>query len=226
MPPQPSDLELLRLECDVRDAPESVGREPVPAVAVLAVTVAGDRSVVLPRPLPGISDGELPDSADELCVALADFLGPLVVRGGPCWLAMPPLPIDPALEVARWTDPGIAGRVLPHRVPSWEADEWSALVLGGSGPWAMVLAGSRVTGICHTARDHPAGVEAGTWTDPGYRGRGHAATATAVWAALPAMGGRHIFYSTTSDNASSRRVAERLGLRLLGDLWSIRRAGE
>lgn len=90
----------------------------------------------------------------------------------------------------------------------------------------MLLDGSRVSSICHTARDHPAGVEAGTWTDPDYRGRGHAATATAAWAALPAMSGRHIFYSTTSDNISSRRVTERLNLRLLGDLWSIGRAGD
>ena len=79
----------------------------------------------------------------------------------------------------------------------------------------------RVVSLCHSARLTDRGAEAGTWTDPDYRGRGYAAAATAAWGSLLASSGRTLFYSTSSDNLSSQRVAERLELPLIGWMWKI-----
>ena len=72
-------------------------------------------------------------------------------------------------------------------------------------------------------RDHVVdrGAEAGTWTDPDFQRRGYAAAVTAAWASLFAPTGRQLFYSTSADNRSSQRVAERLGLHPIGWLWKI-----
>ncbi len=104
---------------------------------------------------------------------------------------------------------------------TWSADEWRNLLAGDLGPWAFVVNGDRVVSICHTARLADRGGEAGTWTDPDYRGRGYAAATTAAWASLLAPSGKHLFYSTSADNLSSQRVAERLGLPVIGWMWKI-----
>ena len=82
--------------------------------------------------------------------------------------------------------------------------------------------GDRVVSNCHTPRFNDRGAEAGTWTDPDYRGRGYAAATTAAWASLMAHSDRHLFYSTSADNISSQRVAERLSLPLIGWMWQLR----
>jgi hypothetical protein len=53
------------------------------------------------------------------------------------------------------------------------------------------------------------------------RGGRFAAAATAAWAARPALGDRVRFYSTQASNVSSQRVAQRLGLRLVGTTVSV-----
>ncbi|RSO25385.1 hypothetical protein DMH15_30385 [Streptomyces sp. WAC 06725] len=115
-----------------------------------------------------------------------------------------------------------------HQVPAVAdhlPDALAADLLDGKlGPWAMALDPAdpaRVVSICHTPcwTDH--GAEAGTWTRPGHRGRGHAATVTAAWSRLQAPTGRHLFYSTSDTNRSSRNVAARLGLAPLGHLWKL-----
>lgn len=105
---------------------------------------------------------------------------------------------------------------------NWTQDEWRQLLDGSLGPWASVVRGDRVVSLCHTAKLADRGAEAGTWTDPDCRGRGYAAAATAAWASLFAPGGRYLFYSTSADNRSSQRVAERLGLPLIGWIWRLR----
>ncbi|WP_066951337.1 GNAT family N-acetyltransferase [Microtetraspora fusca] len=72
-----------------------------------------------------------------------------------------------------------------------------------------------------TPRRTRAGAEAGTWTDPAFRGRGYAAATTAAWAGLLSADCPHLFYSTSADNLSSQRVAGRLGLRAIGRLWKL-----
>ena len=50
---------------------------------------------------------------------------------------------------------------------------------------------------------------------------GLAAATTAAWAEILAPRGLHLFYSTDADNHSSRGVAARLGLRLIGWSWEL-----
>ncbi|MEO3803255.1 hypothetical protein [Nonomuraea sp. B1E8] len=52
-------------------------------------------------------------------------------------------------------------------------------------------------------------------------GPGLAAATTAAWAGL--LPGTRLFYSTSADDHSSRRVAARLGLRSIGWLWKLTR---
>jgi RimJ/RimL family protein N-acetyltransferase len=102
----------------------------------------------------------------------------------------------------------------------WEPVEWDELLDGRLGPWAMAREGERVVSICHTPLAMtPSSAECGVWTDPAFRGRGYAAAVTAAWATLLRPTGRALFYSCDETNASSRRVAERLGLRSLGRVW-------
>lgn len=106
---------------------------------------------------------------------------------------------------------------------NWEADEWGDLLDNSlHGPWAMAVVGDRVVSICHTPRPmSPDAAECGTWTDPEFRGRGYAAATVVAWAAILEPTGRQLFYSTDSSNLSSQRVAERLGLRLIGWTWNL-----
>ncbi|MFD0478137.1 GNAT family N-acetyltransferase [Nonomuraea thailandensis] len=145
----------------------------------------------------------------------------VTVSGGPSYLVSPPVRADVAVDVLR---SGSAEHVrlvrsLP-RPASWEPDEWAELTSGTAGsPWAMVAEDGQVVSICHSARLTPLGAEAGTWTSPAHRGRGYAAATTSAWAdQLP---GVHLFYSTSADNHSSQRVAQRLRLRPLGWFWHL-----
>lgn len=89
-------------------------------------------------------------------------------------------------------------------------------------PWTVALVDGRVAAVCETARSAPASVEAGVWTYEPYRRRGLAAAVTAAWSAQ--VVGRTAFYSTSDDNVASQGVARRLGLRQLGQWWSVLRA--
>ena len=83
-------------------------------------------------------------------------------------------------------------------------------------PWCIALHEGEIASIGMTARIGPTGAEAGVITIPALRGRGFAAAATAGWAWLPSLYGRALFYSTDRTNEASKRVADRLGLRLIG----------
>jgi len=103
----------------------------------------------------------------------------------------------------------------------WEPDEWCDLLAGELGPWAMSMEAGQVTALCHTSRLSERAAEAGVWAHPNFRGHGRASAATAVWAGHPDLGDRVRFYSTSSDNGASRRVAAKLGLRPIGWIWKL-----
>jgi hypothetical protein len=88
-------------------------------------------------------------------------------------------------------------------------------------PWCAVLEGETIAAMGFAARLGPAGADVGVYTFPGFRGRGFAAAVTAAWSSHPDMVGRTLFYSTLRSNASSRRVAQRLGLRRFGLSLSV-----
>ncbi len=102
---------------------------------------------------------------------------------------------------------------------NWQPEEWTSLVEGSLGPWAMAVEGGVVVSICHTPVLTADVAEAGTWTRPTHRGRGLAAATTAVWASLLRPSRRECFYSTSTANRSSQAVTRRLGLPYLGTLW-------
>jgi GNAT acetyltransferase-like protein len=89
-------------------------------------------------------------------------------------------------------------------------------------PWCVALDGDEIASLAFTVGLSPASAEVGVYTAERYRGRGLAAAVTAGWAALPALGGRVRFYSTTVANRSSQDVARRLGLRYVGAELTIR----
>jgi RimJ/RimL family protein N-acetyltransferase len=88
-------------------------------------------------------------------------------------------------------------------------------------PWCVALDGDEFASIAFAARLGPTAAEAGVATVPAVRGRGFAAASTAGWASHPALSGHTLFYSTSRENRSSQRVAERLGLRFLGATFTI-----
>jgi hypothetical protein len=83
-------------------------------------------------------------------------------------------------------------------------------------PWCVAVDGDEITSVASNCGLGPASAEVGVDTIEGYRGRGLAAAVTAGWAALPALSGRVLFYSTTVQNRSSQQVTRRLGLPYLG----------
>jgi predicted GNAT family acetyltransferase len=88
-------------------------------------------------------------------------------------------------------------------------------------PWCVALDGDEIASIALAARLGEVGAEVGFYTFPKYRRRGLAAAVTASWASIPSLNKRALFYSTSKSNLSSRRVAARLGLRLIGASVSI-----
>ncbi len=152
------------------------------------------------------------------------------MRSGPGFLLpheLPSWPIgDGELIRSHDATTGELDRLGRIRPAEWEVEEWADLVAGRLGPWAVVVAGDAgrggcVAALCHAARLTPAGAEAGVRTHTDFQRQGLAPAVTAAWAAIPELRGRTLFYSTSSDNRASRRVAAKLGLRPLGSIWTI-----
>jgi RimJ/RimL family protein N-acetyltransferase len=172
-----------------------------------------------PRP----RDPMIPPIGTMRCVnLLMPVFGAVEVSSGPSYLIPPGTHFDAPAEILTSDAPASkrTGLNAPEQ-SDWQEDEWEGLITGKLGPWAMAGVDERVISICHSARLSERGAEAGTWTDPSFRGRGYAAAATAAWAALFASSGKTLFYSTDGDNRSSQRVAERLRLPLIGWLWKL-----
>jgi hypothetical protein len=98
---------------------------------------------------------------------------------------------------------------LPPRL----IDAGFANILDFWTPWSVALDGGVIAALAFAARLGSRGAEVGVYTFPGWRSRGLAAAVTAKWTCHPELASRELFYSTTVANASSRRVAARLGLQ-------------
>lgn len=242
-----SDLELLHVEVDTlweRDAGGRLiharrpDRTPAPHV-VLAVCNNGAAlfigahvpehvAAALHETHAGNSERQRPSnqpaSFASFAATLEHHLGATVVTSGPTYV-VPEHGVTYAPNAAtirRSTDDdadALAQSAPPEA--NWGEGEWRDLIDGKLGPWAMAMVDEAIVSICHSARLSARGAEAGTWTEPRFRGQGYASAATAAWVKLLAGTGRHVFYSTSADNRSSQRVAERLRLRQIGWLWRI-----
>jgi RimJ/RimL family protein N-acetyltransferase len=239
-----TDLELLALELDTnfaRDAQGRIieervpnprmgpflviatsvdGRAMAPNVALSASTrdVLGEIFASEPAPKNPSSAPILAESYEE---AIASEVGEVVAGLVPCFIVeevpqIGRLPGDGA-EVVVSTDE--RAEAIRRRLPHDHVDE-------RRGPWAAVAVkghneSEEVTSVCSTARCSDEGAEAGTWTEPRYRGRGYASFATAAWASVMLPTRRALFYCTDEWNMSSRGVAARLGLRSIGWMWKV-----
>lgn len=88
-------------------------------------------------------------------------------------------------------------------------------------PWCVATVDGEVASIAETVRRGSAGAEVGVDTAIGLRGRGLGAAVTASWSQHPELQERVLFYSTSRENMSSRRVTERLHLRPLGSTFAV-----
>jgi RimJ/RimL family protein N-acetyltransferase len=238
----PTDVELLRIEIDTQWEADAGGRlvrtrerdaSPAPDVVI-----AGGRSssvIMFGQHVPGeaarVLRAVVRDDGDAAglpsVVELAQrWLGPIERSKGPCYVIPEGTRFAPTAEVVCLGGPGSGWqrRVGLPPYSDWGAEEWELLFKGELGPCAMAISDDQVISICHTARLSEGGAEAGVWTDPRARGRGHAASVTAAWATLLAPSGRHLFYSTSDRNLSSQKVAERLELHPIGWMCSLWRA--
>ncbi|WP_459246935.1 GNAT family N-acetyltransferase [Streptomyces youssoufiensis] len=201
-----------------------VGVRPEPPPTRRAPRAAGATGEPGPS---GAADGPASSPAVPTGVRRARELveeatGPVTLSAGPCYLIPPEVRYAPTARVVT-SDGGDPAALRAANPGNWGEGEWDDLLDGALGPWAMAVAAGRVIAICHTPCWSARAAEAGVWTRPGCRGRGHAATVTAAWARVMAAAGdgRRLFYSTTATNHASQRVTRRLGLRQLGWMWKL-----
>jgi hypothetical protein len=228
-----SDLELLEIEMDLLWGSEA-GPELVLACARDGVRARTGEQVppeVARTVAAQIEEGASPiedlgaprPQLERSRVALEDALGAavrLAPGSGPSYLIEPGVSFRTTAELIR-SDSGDPMQPRAANPGNWGADEWQNLLDGRLGPWVMARHGERVISICHTPVANASAAEAGVWTHPDFRGRGHAAATTAEWAILMRPSGKLLFYSTSRTNRSSQRVAARLGLRRIGLLWQL-----
>lgn len=223
-----TDIELLQIEIELMWDVRGDGRIHGGPQVILAMS-ATDQLTLLGADVPDGAARQIrqlieqtpPQRRPEALESCARLLGG-EVSSGPSYLIPPTVTFPAAGEIIR-SDGADIDRLHDANPGNWEPKEWLDLLAGKLGPWAMAVHEGRVVSICHTPAHSDRAVEAGTWTDPQFRGQGHAAATTAAWLPLITASGRIAFYSTASQNASSQRVAARLGLRPIGTLWKCRR---
>jgi len=88
-------------------------------------------------------------------------------------------------------------------------------------PFMAMIEDGHAVSICASVRISDAVHCAGVETRAEYRRRGHAVNAVAGWARAIRSLGATPFYSTSWDNIASQRVADRLGLSLVGVEFAI-----
>lgn len=230
---QPTDLELLALRAeDLRDRSVAIHFDRT-ATGREALNVASIIPADLVAPLEAaFNNHHHPDHPTTSPPALEECERCLAAEGwrvrteaaSLIYIMDPDVPFSS--DVVMYRSDQSFPAWLPEANPgNWESVEWDELVSGKLGPWVMAINERRVVSLTHTANVMAGrSVEAGAWTDPAFRGRGHGSAATAQWANLHRDSGQLLFYSTSLDNRSSQRLAARLGLRLVGYQWLVRRS--
>jgi RimJ/RimL family protein N-acetyltransferase len=163
------------------------------------------------------------DLVGECANLLEREIGPTQIEAARIFRIGQALHAEPAEDIEIVSSARAGSRVASFDRPlSWEQDEWTDLLGGRHGPWAIAAVGDTVASICHTPRPFtPDAAECGVWTHPDWRGRRLAEATTAAWADLARAPGRSIFYSADMRNEASQRVAQRLGLALIGTEYRL-----
>ncbi|GLV75972.1 GNAT family N-acetyltransferase [Streptomyces hygroscopicus] len=168
------------------------------------------------------SPGRPPDGLVRLAESLDGQA--VSVEGGPCFVFPPHLAApDPAPLplIVSTADGKIAAQELV-RPDNWQPGEWSELINGRFGEWAMAVYDNQPVSICHTPASNSTAAEAGIWTRADFRGRGLASAVVAAWSQRECRNKDVLFYSTTATNHASQSVARGLRLIPLGWLWTAR----
>lgn len=90
-----------------------------------------------------------------------------------------------------------------------------------AAPYLGIVRDGQVVAVCYSSRDGDAACEAGVETATSYRGRTLGELAVRAWAAAVQASGRMALYSTSWDNAASRRIAAKLGAEEYGENWHL-----
>lgn len=153
----------------------------------------------------------------------ADPASDFAASGGPSYL-FPHAVADQHVRVPIIvSDPdGLATARGFTRPDNWQPGEWSRLISGEIGQWAMAVDGSQPVSICHTPAATATSAEAGVWTRADHRNAGLAAAVAVAWWKRARLRHQTIFYSTRGDNLASRAVARKLGLLPLGWIWIVK----
>lgn len=130
--------------------------------------------------------------------------------------------VPPELTLHTSAEPPDPSLLAVRPEQQWELPEWTDLLAGRLGPWAIAVADGRVAALCHAPRDRDGTAEAGVWTHPDHRGRGYAGVVTAAWAQVARETRDSLYYSHFDDNQASRTVARKLGARPIGRIWQLR----
>lgn len=223
-------LESLAAEIEVVWGANSVGAEPMPPVVVAradnewCVHVAPNLPGNVGREVRAVAaslSGEFAESLlDSFSPVLAPVAGPLRRQATVSFDCSLPATVSPPVGVRVITDVDADTYRLQIASDWGTQSDWERM-LANTFPWAAATDGDQVLAICETARWSPHGAEAGVWTLPDARGRGLAAAVVGAWADHCAERVPRLYYSTAVDNVSSQRVAQRLGLPPIGELWFL-----
>jgi len=221
----PTDHELLRLQVQALFRHDAAGRitstnEPEPAEAPrlfvgwssganlwriradVPADVVAQVDRLLERGPPLVDVGAVATVQLELVALLAATAPMTSVFAGPSWYVP-------------------AGIPTPRRARALTVDDVPALHpnfpylsqhLERLSPCVGAIEDGVVIAVCSSVRITASACEAGLHTIEAARGRGHGPDAVAVWAAAVHATGRIPLYSTSWENAASRRVAAKLGL--------------
>ena len=180
--------------------------------------------------------GDVPGDARRRLedLAAAETWDP-VAQGPPAMLAAYVAALAPYAPVeAIWSGPAFAMfRDIHPWAPVVDMSEANAGLLTGKlaewlpdiphrRPFVAVAHDAEAVSLCASVRISPAVHCAGVETHPEHRQRGHALAVVSGWAHAVQQLGAMPFYSTSWENAASRRVAARLGFQLVATDLHIR----
>ncbi|WP_249123849.1 GNAT family N-acetyltransferase [Saccharopolyspora erythraea] len=192
---------------------------PRARLLALGPSTADDAAAGLPIDEQHYAPGEVP----RVLARLGETLG-AEVEGGPTYVFPEDRAIggpDAALPVIVSDVKGEQAAERLMRPADWEPGEWSELITGQRGEWAMAVHGGSPVSICFSPAANSVAAEAGIWTREDFRGRRLAPAVVAAWSRRERRNREVLFYSTSAGNHASRSVARTLGLRPLGWLWKL-----
>jgi GNAT acetyltransferase len=166
------------------------------------------------RALSALCDREPPDRAfetlpvhyDQYLEVLASHAPVAKVWSGPAYMSIRDTP--PSLVPLNINE-GNAD-LLCHYFKDWLPD------VPHRQPFVALIKDGHAVSICASARISPSVHCAGVETHYAYRQKGYASNADAGWACAVRSQNAVPFYSTSWNNLSSQRIAERLGFALAG----------